>query len=86
MGDVKAIGQFENGTTFKRTWTLLQVSAEGLTIKSEEPVDEQTTLDLWINIDGEPMKVSGQIVHCTQTLGGYKLGIRILFPDSPPAA
>lgn len=80
MGEVKASGCRDDGTQFKRTWTLLQVSAEGLSIKSEEHLEVQTPLDLAVNIDGNPMPVRGTVIHCTQTLGGYKLGVRLHFP------
>ncbi|MBI5763421.1 MAG: PilZ domain-containing protein [Planctomycetes bacterium] len=79
-GEVKAVGCRDDGTPFRRTWTLLQVSAEGLSIKSEEPLPVETQLELAVNIDGNPMPVRGTVVHCTQTLGGYKLGVRLHFP------
>lgn len=77
-GELKV--EFEiDGEPRRRTWDIIQISAGGLTVRSEEDIPEDTPLMLKINFDGNPIPAKGLSRHCTQTLGGYKLGIKLMF-------
>jgi len=62
-------------------WELWQVSPEGLTARAprEVPVDVRFALDVEIN--GETLCLRGRTMHCTQTIGGYKVGVRLIFDE-----
>ena len=69
------------GMTRRRTWALLQVAAGGLTVRTSEVISCGTAVHLQIQFDEEPLFCMGVTRHCTQTLGGYKVGIRLIFGD-----
>jgi hypothetical protein len=77
-GEVKA--EFAvDGQPRKRTWDILQIAAGGLTVRAGEEIDQDTPVKLQINLDGNPVIARGVTRHCTQTGGGYKLGIKLIF-------
>jgi hypothetical protein len=80
FGEVKATGIVDDAP-FKRTWTLTEISAEGITAKSDNEIPVGIRLELAVNITGTPLFLRGQVTHCTQTVGGYKVGIWL---DLPP--
>lgn len=77
-GEVKAEYKVD-GEPRKRTWDLLQIAAGGLTVRTGEEMPTDTPVALYINMDGNPVPARGLTRHCTQTLGGYKVGIKLLF-------
>ncbi len=77
-GEVKAVGEMD-GQPFKKTWPLLEASAEGLTAKATSEFLVGTSLILQIHLSNSSLTIRGRIKHCTQTLGGYKLGIHLQF-------
>ena len=64
---------------YKRTWRVLEISTGGLTLKSYDAVPIDTDIELVVNLNGIPFALRGRIMHSTQTLGGYKLGVQLLF-------
>lgn len=77
-GEVKATYSLD-GKSYKRTWRLLEVSATGLTVKSHEPLPGDVFFLMYVDMDGDPVCLRGEAVHSTQTLGGFKTGIRLQF-------
>ena len=70
----------EDGVAVDRTITLLQVSAEGLMAKSPKPVPGATRLRVEVTLGDSVLALIGQVAHCTQTVGSYKVGIQLVFP------
>ncbi|MFQ5502903.1 MAG: PilZ domain-containing protein [Phycisphaerae bacterium] len=58
---------------------LLEVSLEGLSAKAsyDIPVDREVIIEL--NPDAAHIVMKGRVIHCTQTIGGYKVGIELIF-------
>ncbi|MFQ5412522.1 MAG: PilZ domain-containing protein [Phycisphaerae bacterium] len=71
------------GHVSTRSLTSLNVSVSGITAKGglEIPMDSEVLLEM--NPEGVPFVVRGRIVHCTQTVGGYKIGIDLMFSEEP---
>jgi len=61
------------------TISLLDVSTEGLTVKTEAVVPVRA----WVRVEGAVMYdrfvLIGQVVHSTLSVGGYKTGIQLQF-------
>ncbi len=70
----------DDGRASTRSLTTLNISVTGLTAKGtlEIPMDSEVLLEL--SPEGSPFLVRGTVVHCTQTVGGYKIGIDLAFP------
>ena len=81
VGEVKADYKVD-GVPRTRTWTLIQIAAGGLTVRAGDAIIQGTSLDLRIQIEDDSLFAKGITCHCTQTLGGYKLGIKFLFSDA----
>ena len=80
-GEVKA--EFSvNGELRKRSWDLLQVSVGGLTVRTGEEIAADTPVDLRVQLNDELLFCKGATCHCTQTVGGFKVGIRLIFEVS----
>lgn len=77
-GEVKARWQVD-AAQYKRTWRVLEVSSQGLTLKCHEEIPIDTILDMMVNLDGKPLSARAHVVHCTQTLGGFKVGVQMFF-------
>ncbi len=61
---------------------VVNVSANGLMLRVRHPVSPGTPVWVDIDIDGARGALVGRIVHMTQCLGGYKLGIQLEFPEN----
>lgn len=68
------------GKTFKRTWRLLEVSLNGAMAKTHENVPVDTQLRMQLELDTGWFAFNATVIHCTQTLGGFKVGLSIQFP------
>lgn len=69
-----------DGEAFRTTWALHQVSRGGMmaVARREFPVWIDVSIELaW---DDRTMLLRGKIRHCTQTVGGYKIGVQLIFP------
>lgn len=77
-GDIKVT--FENaGETSVRRLGLLNASEDGLTTKGQTQIPPDTEIVVELNPEGTPFAVRGRIAHCTETLGGFKIGIELRF-------
>src|ERR1043166_9870102 len=63
----------------KRSCGLLEVSAGGLMLRMDNEIPLGTWIDLQIELKEDTLLSTGMTCHCTQTIGGYKVGIRLLF-------
>jgi len=79
-GETRGEYQYDD-QQFKRSWPLLEVSAHGLTLKSHEELPSGAMLKIQVNFDGNWYPLRGRIVHSTCCLGGFKVGIKLIFPD-----
>ncbi|MBI5763420.1 MAG: PilZ domain-containing protein [Planctomycetes bacterium] len=80
VGEVKAQYQIDDQPR-KRSWDILSGSARGLTIRSDEEVPLGTKIALQIHLEEGAFPAAAVVKHCTQTVGGYKLGIQFVFAD-----
>ena len=79
-GEIKVTGQVD-GEPVSEAWDLHQVSLAGLSARSSREIPEGARLKLEVHINGQVLRVRGKVKHCTQTLGGYKVGIQLLFDE-----
>lgn len=66
----------EGGT---RRLSIVNISLEGITAKGNSEIPIGTNAFVELNPEGEPFLMRGEIVHCTETLGGFKIGIKLIF-------
>lgn len=83
-GDVR-ISFVEDGDSQHRMLRLLDISIEGMTVKGSNEVPQGTHLTIQLDMDEGPFAASGKVVHCTGTLGGFKIGIRLDLRDDDDA-
>jgi hypothetical protein len=64
-----------------RRCTVLEISADGVTFRSREriPLDEPVVIEL--TLGGGLVALWGHVVHCTQTVGAFKVGVKLEFPQ-----
>jgi hypothetical protein len=61
--------------------TLVNAALDGVMLLSRAEVPENIpTLLAFTADDDEEHQLVGEIVHCTSTVGGYKVGVRLRFP------
>jgi hypothetical protein len=66
---------------------LVNASPEGVMVLSREEVSECIPVLLTFTDDAEQeYLLSGKIQHCTSTVGGYKIGVRLCFSAAGRAA
>ena len=83
-GLVKLVFTLETGVSrvaVVRTAGLLQISKGGLMVKSHKPIPLGTGVAMDVNLGDHAFTILGRVKHCTGTLGGFKVGIRVQFPD-----
>ncbi len=68
------------GRAVQRTGKLLNISLGGLLIREQEHLDCGTKMLIQARLDQRELLLVGQVAHCTETVGGYKVGIELLFP------
>ncbi len=72
--------RFDDQGTWVWRWLILNnVSNSGLMLKGETELTPGTRLVAEINPDGVPFYVAGVVMHCTQTVGGFKIGVNLQF-------
>ena len=69
-----------------RTCPILDISNGGLAVKSEQVVPVRTGLGMDVDLEGEPLLMMGTVARCTSTVGGYQIGIELVFPSQSPTA
>ncbi|MBX3394545.1 MAG: PilZ domain-containing protein [Phycisphaerae bacterium] len=67
------------GQTSRRRLGVVNLSNSGIMLKGETDIEIGTPVLIELNPDGKPFHVVGEVRHCTQTLGGYKIGVRLKF-------
>ena len=67
------------GEAEKRWLSLMNISREGITARGNTEIRLGTRVVLEMNPEGSPISLRGEVVHCTGTLGGFKIGIRLEF-------
>ena len=60
---------------------ITELSLGGVTCWTEREVPERVKVMFQFHPDQNPVRLRGRIVHCTQTIGGYKVGIELEFPE-----
>ena len=74
----------DEGIAVKRSGSVLNISPTGLMIKLLHRLTCDTRLVLRASIDEEDVLLRGRVIHCTATVGGFKLGIELEFPEGEP--
>lgn len=69
-----------------RTCLILDISNGGLAVKSEQVVPVRTGVGIDVDMEGELLLLMGKVARCTSTIGGYEIGIRLVFPPPAPSA
>ncbi len=83
MGSAKLVFTLSTGARtvpVVRTLPILDISEGGLAVKSETMVPLRTGVGLEVNLEGQPLLMMGQVARCTGTIGGYQIGIELIFP------
>jgi hypothetical protein len=70
-----------DGTLHDYTLSLLQISADGLTVRNHKPIRVGTPVQVEVMLDDDSVALTGRVMHCTETIGAYKLGVRLQFPE-----
>ena len=71
----------QGGEAVTRTGTLLNVSPEGVMIKQQDKIEPGTTVVMKAIPWEEMVVLKGRVIHCTETVGGFKVGIELRFAD-----
>ncbi len=64
------------------TTSLLQVSEVGLTIKTRKEVPMDAEVRVEALMEDQPFALNGVVIHSTQTIGGFKTGVKLRFADA----
>lgn len=59
--------------------TVLQISPDGLMLRGFDPPPLGATVMLTVYVEDSVCVLRGAIRHVTQTLGGYKVGVELVF-------
>lgn len=81
-GYVTIRGEYD-GVSFKQIWTLRQVSLEGLMVLARHEMPLWIAVTIVLKWNNREYLLRGATCHCTQTVGGYKVGIQLQFSSSP---
>jgi hypothetical protein len=71
----------------ERRAAVLQVSDDGLMVRCHHQIPIHTPVAIDARVGDAAVSLAGVVRHCTQTVGAYKIGIELFFPDagkSPP--
>lgn len=69
-----------NGRLIERTCNVLEVSNTGLMLRSREEIPPRTRVDLEACVGDELVFIHGAVMHCTTSVGAFKVGISLDFP------
>ena len=84
MGTVKLVFTLPNGprsVPVVRTVPILDISEGGLAVKSDTMVPLRTGVGLDVDLEEQPLLMMGKVARCTSTIGGYQIGIELVFPE-----
>lgn len=68
-----------DGRTCTRTAGLLNVSTGGMMVKTYSPMPEGIPVELEVNVGEFHFFAHARLRHSSSTLGGYKVGIELVF-------
>lgn len=71
----------ELGRPVVRGGKLLNASPSGVMIRQYKEIQACTLVMLSVALDEETLVLAGEVMHSTQTVGGYKVGIELRFTD-----
>jgi len=71
----------KDGTEVKEYVSIRDISLTGVGLTCKKPVEAGIGADLVLLLEDGRYKVRLLVVHCTQTIGGYKVGANLLLPD-----
>jgi hypothetical protein len=60
---------------------VLNISPKGVLLRIWEPINLQTMVLLRITLIQEQALLAGRVVHCTPTVGAFKVGILLTFDE-----
>lgn len=80
-GEIKISGEIDN-EPFRETWNVLQVSMTGISARAPREIPDATKVAIRWRWESQDLFLRGRVVHSTQTIGGYKIGVRLDFPDA----
>ncbi|HUU96063.1 MAG TPA: PilZ domain-containing protein [Phycisphaerae bacterium] len=63
------------------TCSVLDISNDGLMLRCREQVPLQTPLAIELYFGDQTIMVFGTVVHCTQTVGAFKIGVKLRFDE-----
>ena len=69
----------QGGRVVVQTGSLLNVSSNGVMIKQREEISSDTTVMMRATPCGETAVLKGRVIHCTETVGGFKVGVELQF-------
>ncbi len=70
-----------DGTEAKEYVSIRDISLTGVGLTCKKPVEAGIAAELVLPLEDGYYKVRLMVVHCTQTIGGYKVGANLLLPD-----
>jgi hypothetical protein len=79
-GEIRAAIRHPDGI-MNRELALREVSVSGVMARYHQRLPESAPVRMEVRIGEYWLAVLGEIVHCTETIGGYKVGIRLHFPE-----
>ena len=85
MGTAKLVFTMPGGTRtlpVVLTAPILDISDGGLAVKTESVIIQKTGVGLDVNLEGRRMLLMGSVARCTSTIGGYEIGIELVFPKA----
>ena len=63
------------------TCSVLDISNDGLMLRCREEVPVHTPLAIELYFGDQTIMVFGTVVHCTQTVGAFKTGVKLRFDE-----
>jgi hypothetical protein len=73
--------QHADGTEAKVYVSIRDISLTGVGLVCKRPVEAGISAELVLPLEDGYYKVRLMVVHCTQTIGGYKVGANLLLRD-----
>lgn len=64
-----------------RTMRILEVSSGGLTLKGHASLRDGTAVTMHMELEEGMFVIQGRVIHATLTVGGYKVGVAVRFPE-----
>lgn len=71
----------DDGKSVERTGRLLNASAAGLMVRQQGKIARGTHVVAKMILADATAVLTGRVVHCTATVGGFKIGIGLSFGD-----